>query len=600
MRCGLALLLLVGVIAAQTPKREPTGTLRGVVKDTSGDPVSGVSVSTVRSAVGAGVAVNGVYISRPPWSSVTDEAGVYALDLPAGTYLLLLSRDRAVLATRQIKLDAGQDLTLDLVVPASPAIIGRVLHSNREPAVDAFVWLLSAEYQRGGLKQVVIGPQVTNADGSYAFDTGIETNRRYLVLVDRPPPEGIVPAAAAALKNREPIEIPTYFPSVSRMESATPVILQPGERRERVDIKIATAPFYCVDGKIQVSGKPSSSDFAIQTTPLVGSKLARVRGSASDDGAFHACGLAPESYRLSTDDGFTDFTVFDADVHRLDLSTYPAHLRLQVDWEEPPAPPDISKLDPSVTASLRQFAALMGSDAPSNDDLQKLIVRMSQPDPADTDLLRALMQTDRNDKFKELLPVIGLMRGRSEMVNVALINTTTGAEPSLMGNIPFEGPFRDIPPGEYVVSVRSMVPNDSYVKEVSYYDVLTDRILHVAPAVTGTVRILMARGAASLAVRVTGSDGQPVPDATVLLVPASVTSVPSLARDLIHGQSDQNGSCTFQPLPPGKYRVLATTQWIRWGAPEDLEKLLPVLFQAKEVELSPKDNLQIPVEPVPI
>ncbi|HUI58092.1 MAG TPA: carboxypeptidase-like regulatory domain-containing protein [Bryobacteraceae bacterium] len=182
MRCGLALLFLTGVILAQTPKPEPKGAIRGVVRDTAGSPVSGVSVTSPRVVFGPGVPANVAYAGMA-WSSVTDEAGAYVLpDLPAGTYTVSVRRDRAALASRQIKLDADQDLTLDLVIPANPAISGRVLNQNQEPVLDAFVWLLKAEYHTGALRQIAIRPEVTHADGSYAFDTGLEANRTYLVL----------------------------------------------------------------------------------------------------------------------------------------------------------------------------------------------------------------------------------------------------------------------------------------------------------------------------------------------------------------------------------------------------------------------------------
>jgi hypothetical protein len=41
------------------------------------------------------------------------------------------------------------------------------------------------------------------------------------------------------------------------------------------------------------------------------------------------------------------------------------------------------------------------------------------------------------------------------------------------------------------------------------------------------------------------------------------------------GQTDQNGSHTSRALPPGKYRVLATTQAIRWDVPEDAAGSVP-------------------------
>jgi hypothetical protein len=45
---------------------------------------------------------------------------------------------------------------------------------------------------------------------------------------------------------------------------------------------------------------------------------------------------------------------------------------------------------------------------------------------------------------------------------------------------------------------------------------------------------------------------------------------------------------------------LATPQMVRWEVPEDLEKVLLVMFQAKDVELEAKASAQIGLAPIPI
>lgn len=125
-------------------------------------------------------------------------------------------------------------------------------------------------------------------------------------------------------------------------------------------------------------------------------------------------------------------------------------------------------------------------------------------------------------------------------------------------------------------------------------------VLHLAPAAGGTLHILMAQGTAELSVAVADSEGKPVPNTTVIVVPESVTSVPELSRTHILGLTDQNGNFTTKSLAPGRYRVLATLQTVRWEVPEDLEKVLLVMFQAKDVELDVKAPAQIALVPIPI
>jgi hypothetical protein len=129
---------------------------------------------------------------------------------------------------------------------------------------------------------------------------------------------------------------------------------------------------------------------------------------------------------------------------------------------------------------------------------------------------------------------------------------------------------------------------------------LTDSILRIEPAGGGTLHVVMARGNSTLTAAVADTDGKPVSNATVVAVPDSVTTVPALAGVAAHGKTDQNGNYTFRSLVPGKYRMLATPQSVRWDAPEDLEKVLLVMFQAKDVELESKATLQVTLAPVPI
>jgi hypothetical protein len=84
------------------------------------------------------------------------------------------------------------------------------------------------------------------------------------------------------------------------------------------------------------------------------------------------------------------------------------------------------------------------------------------------------------------------------------------------------------------------------------------------------------------------------------VVPESVTSVPALSLTHTLGQTDQSGNFTVKPLAPGRYRVLATPQTVRWEVPEDLEKVLLAMFQAKAVELDVKAPAQIGLAPITI
>jgi hypothetical protein len=158
-----------------------------------------------------------------------------------------------------------------------------------------------------------------------------------------------------------------------------------------------------------------------------------------------------------------------------------------------------------------------------------------------------------------------------------------------------------LPAGDYTLDFSVLGNFTTYAKEMTYNDVqVKDGILRVAPGEQGTLHLVMATDVANIAVSVADSEGKPLPGATVILIPQSVASAASLSRLSVRGQTDQNGSYISPPLTPGKYRVLATTQTLRWTVPEDLECVLLVMFQAKDVEVAPNGVAHASVEPIAI
>jgi hypothetical protein len=593
MRVWVALLLLAGAACAQTPKADQKGTIHGVVKDTTGAPAVGITVSASHDP-GSGyrsvLLQNGDVMLEQAGKAVTDEAGTFAFDeLAPGTYSLKAERDPAA---KVVKLDAGQEITVDFVIPANPVISGHVVDQNKDPVVDALVWLLKPEYQNGVLRPAVIGPKATGEDGSYSFDTNLEVNRRYYLLVDRPAP--------AELPNGDLIEVPTYYPSATRMDDAIAVVLQPGETREHVDIKVVAAPFYCVDGKVQSGGKPATVDFAITETPLAGARIdplaeavvTRLRGGSGEDGKYHFCGLPSGSYRLSTEQGFTEFTIAGTDVEHVDLSLDAAYPSVQIDWDEPLVTPEFPKLNPEAEELLHRIASLMGfGDNPSEDDLEKLALRLLQSDPKDTQRVEALSKMQGDSDFGRKM---GSLMGALMPLRASWGVSLTGIDNRYFGST-----SESVPAGDYIVNVG--FPRGSYVKKVTFNDInLAGGVLRLAPAQSGTLHILLAHGDAQLSIAVADAEGKPVPNTTVMVVPESATSAAALSRVHTRGRTDQNGNFSVQSLAPGKYKVLATPQTVRWEVPEDLEKVLLVMFQANDVELDVKASAKISIAPIPI
>jgi hypothetical protein len=511
MRVCASLVLLASALPAQT-------VLRGTVRDMAGVPLGAVQVSARMDGTA-------IVLRR-----VTQGNGEYFFTLLAGAYSVTtdLAPDKY-----HIEVAAGGEAVLDLAVPASATISGRVLDDDRQPVKGAHVWLLTPEYRRGFLKYVQL-MAYTDAKGAYTFSGRVESIRRYYVLAARPA-DGLSPPDIA-MEDRLPIQVPTYYPSSAQFDGASPIVLQTGEQRSGVDIKLTAAPYYCVDGKIR------DKEFTIEENTA---GMPNARGRAGSNGVYRSCGLPAGSYRLVTADGAVEFTVGNADVHGADLSLPPAHLRLQLDWQTP----DFDT--PDLDAGAAEISAV--------EQNLMLISLGGNPAVAQGSTLQTAHQTV-----------------------VVLTNASTGRAVFLRA-APRE---TEVPAGEYAVITDSLGRG---ADEIWYNGVrLLDPVLRVAPGVAGTLRVAASPSTCALNVMIADRS-----DAVAIVVPDYVMSVGQLARLAIHGGNN------FK-LPPGRYRVLASAQAIRWNVPDDLEKLLPALWQGELVDLDGQTPVQITVTPVTI
>jgi len=587
MRGALLFALLAAVLAAQTSEPETRGSIQGSVKDSNGLPVPGVTVEAYQSGGEPQfirVANGGVGMSARPAKAVTDEAGKYALpNLAPSTYSIRTDRDPESSTYRRIKVDAGQEAALDIVIPAKPTISGHVLDENGDRIPGASVWLIRPEYTSGILEHTLIGPKTTDEKGSFSFDSNLESNRRYYVRVDRDVPKEL------DLETRPPIEVPTYYPSAAIMDLATPVILQPGERRD-LEIKVAMAQVFCAAGKIS-----GGADFEIREAALTGTRLVRLRDRPDQHGNYRVCGLSPGEYRLSGFQGATDFTVLGSDLEHVDLSTNVAHLRVKAEWDDPSNAPTTPKLGDRAEAALRKIATALDIHEPTVDDLISLGARIVRDDPADRALSDALARNPYERGY-----LTGTFSLGDFLLHVALNGVT--AVTAFPVAVPSDAAFGiHLPAGDYAIEFQTLGKNNTYPKEITYNDVkITDGILRLAPESNGTLQLVMATDVSTLAVSVKDALDNPVPGGSVVLIPDSVTTAPALSRLAVRGQADQNGHYNSPSVAPGKYRVLATTNTIRWNVPEDLDKLLLAALQAKTVEVPPKAKTEVAVELSPV
>jgi hypothetical protein len=349
-------------------------------------------------------------------------------------------------------------------------------------------------------------------------------------------------------KLRRPAVVPTYYPGTPSFEGAQALVLRTGEHREGIDIRLLRSPAYCIEGVLQGANGPEALSFQIADRwPTSGASgdgamfVVSPMGVAGPDGRIRLCDLHAGQHQL---------TVFSR-----------------------------------VSSGMPPF---YGSTmvAITDSDVRNLSV------PAQPRLLvPGEVAWDGIPPEQPVSASLGI--SLRPMTRAPWQGESTSIKSSIPGQFSFEGVLVD----EYSVHING-VPADSYVTDVTYAgrSILYEP-LPVGTAVgEGALRITLAREGGTIAANVADKEGKPVPDARVLVMPAAVQSEAALAASMVIGQTDQNGAWTSTRLAPGKYYVQARPIPPD-KSPESIGGLWGNRHQAKEVEIEPKANVQLTLQP---
>jgi hypothetical protein len=273
--------------------------------------------------------------------------------------------------------------------------------------------------------------------------------------------------------------------------------------------------------------------------------LARPGATIGADGKFRFCELNPGTYLLTAwrdggEDGspplfgVTTFTLADQDVRDIQIAVGPGvTLSGEVAWDGPP-PPKLVSTEASIV----------------------------------------LQHLTRTNQF----------RGES-------LRTSASAP----GSFAFSNLLMD----SYRVLAVMEAPG-VYVKEITYAgsSVLTTPLRLGTATGNATLRITFAHDGGMAAIRVADKDSNPIGDAQVYIMPAGVVSEAALQARLVSGPTNQNGLFeTAEPLPPGKYHVVATDKPIS-PTPDSLGLLWRARLKAKEVEIVAGATPLVTLEPM--
>lgn len=328
------------------------------------------------------------------------------------------------------------------------------------------------------------------------------------------------------------------------------VVLRPGERREGVDIELKKAQAFCAEGVAEGPLGPAAIDFSIEAqspssgiSSGAGMFIAAPGGATGADGKFRICDLVPGTYRLTV--------MQRAQGSNQQPSNYATQNILVVDR-------DLRNLKLAAAPALPLAGEVVWDGTPPATPVTTKVSISLHP------LLRVNMR--ENNSVRAEIP----------------------------GTFSFPGVLMD----DYAVWAFLNTP-ELYIKDVTYNgrSILNEPLRIGSAMGDASLRILIARDGATIQAAVTGKDGNPVADMTVVAMPADVSSEAMLSARLLSGKTDHAGQYTRPSLPPGKYYVMASGDTFD-VTPESIGKLWRARNRFTEVELPPSGNIQVTLKPI--
>lgn len=540
-RTPFSLLLLILTIPAATAQKEPdaaTGTISGVVREAgTGHPISGAMVNC------SGAERRSVQ---------TDTQGRYSIPgLPPDLYRIsvtvISANGPGAYGMRRVRLREGQNLpSVDYLLEPRGEISGRVIDENDEPVPEVRVFLVARDYSEGSLRYRFTGTAEVDDRGEYVL-RNVAPGRAYLVMaakwILKLPAISDVPANP---KLRKPVPAPTFYPGVTLRDGAQPLILDPGQRRQNVDIRMQRGPSFCVSGLLSSGSRPSGMHFTLThlqaTSGAVGNGaffMASPSGETNADGKIRLCHLPPGEYRLEA-------------------------------WASGAGGPSAW----SVTTL-----------AVVDDDIRDLRVGVRAPTPVAVETVWEGKAPEPPIDTKLSFHLMPLVRSR-------IGGETLGGEVSIPGESGLPNLFMD----DYALRLARL-PARSYVKDI----LLGGRSIRHEPVSPGAslgenrLRIVLAGDGGTIEVKVADKEGNLIPDASVVAMPAGAVSEAVLAASIVTGQTDQEGNWSTGMVAPGKYYLLVTTDRVD-NSPEFIGRLWRSRTLAQEVELEPRASRQVTLE----
>jgi hypothetical protein len=528
------------------------GTIAGMVVDALSDQPIKAAYVRLR-----GVAADSTLTPEndaEPAITDTDPSGRFVFDgLPAGRYILLASHDgyvnnhhdNARLRGDLISLAPGQHLT-DVVLRLLPdgAIAGHITDEAGKPLRGVSVQAMKSSYLRGRREFHDVVRDVTNAAGDYRISS-VPPGKYFLRF--KPP------ASLTAKSTGDKTYIPLYYPAVSDQSRSVPIVLRAGEELAGIDMNLRPVRTVRIRGTV-FNARTSLPSKEAQVTLLsdqgetvfAAGKNVSVGGQAN----FEFQGVPPGSYVV----------VAQQPSDSQDRKTMWGRTAVEV-----------------KDANLEHEDVVVSSGVDISGRIRmetKTTLDSSQEDPGTDDLSKT----------------VGILQPQDASALARLTPDIDNATVSANGNFI----FREVPEGSYRIDFVP-IPAGYYLKSSGTADVLETGITVSRGHAPSGLELVLSPGAG----RVDGtaiSDEQPVPNATVVLVPdGKGRGQPSYYRQSV---TDQLGRFSMRNIVPGDYTLFAFEQ-IERGAYFDPEFIGQFEDRGKAIHVEESGHVSVQLEVIP-
>ena len=525
------------------PMRTGAGRIRGRVLSETGAPVRRAQVRLSGADVGAR-------------SATTDADGRFEfIDLPDGRFSLSASKAGYVNAQygqtrplepgKPIELAAKQILDkADILLPRGSAITGRIVDEVGEPVAEAMVTALRQEWS-GGRKRLVNAGRTSQTNDLGQFRMYGLPPGEYYVSATLRNMDGLVmdimaaaaPAVAARAATAASGYAASYYPGTTVSAEAQKIAVAAGQETQGIDFPLAQVRLARITGIVLNSeGKPVEGTM-VSLGGRGADNLPGMNGTARTgrEGAFSISSVAPGDYTLNVlgmtmmTTGSGDAMMFTARIGTAGGDSESASVPLSVGGE------DLSNL--VITTS-------KGATATGK------VTFDGQRPPGD-------------------LRVTAVSPDDGTMTPMGAASAAIGADGTftLKG---LTGPSR-------VLRIRGL-PAGYTLKAVENNGIdVTDSGVEIkgAEALAG-IELVVSSRATEIAGAVSGSDGAPVKDFTLVVFAedADKWTLPA-TRWVTGARPDQDGRVRIKAMPAGSYYGIAVDYLPQgeWNNPETLERL---------------------------